>query len=57
VKGAKLEDFEGMKVTSFGQVKAKTVTTTDEVIKEQVRVLGQQMSEKCCTQTLVCILL
>jgi hypothetical protein len=34
----------------MGQMNAKNGTTTDEVIKEQAKVLGQQMSDKFYTQ-------
>jgi hypothetical protein len=44
LKGAKLEDFEDVLVTWIWQVNSKNGTAADEVIKEQVKALGQQMS-------------
>jgi hypothetical protein len=45
--GAKLEDIVDALVIWIGQVNVKNVTATDEVIKEEAKVIGQQM---CVTQ-------
>jgi hypothetical protein len=42
---AELEDLEAVKVTWTGQVKVKNETATDEVIKEQMNVIGEQVRE------------
>jgi hypothetical protein len=44
VKGAKLEDLEGVLVIWTGQVNAKIGTATDEAIEEQAKIFGQQMN-------------
>jgi hypothetical protein len=41
LKGAKLEDLEAVLIIWLGQVNLKNGTATDEVIKEQVKVLGK----------------
>jgi hypothetical protein len=46
MKDAELEDLEDMLIIWIRQVNAKNGTKTDEVIKEQAKVLDQQMSEK-----------
>jgi urease gamma subunit len=44
LNGAKLEDLEDVLIISIRQVNAKNGTETDEVMKEQAKVLGQQMN-------------
>jgi hypothetical protein len=44
LKGVELEDLEETLVIWTGQVSAKNVTATYEVIKAQAKVCGQQMS-------------
>jgi hypothetical protein len=55
LKHAKFEDREDALVRPIliGQVNAKSGTVTDEVIKEQAKVLSQQMSVKFSTEKLV----
>jgi hypothetical protein len=43
-EGRKIEDLEDASVIWTGQVNAKNRTATDEVVEEQVKVPGQQMS-------------
>ncbi|XP_021916826.1 tigger transposable element-derived protein 6-like [Zootermopsis nevadensis] len=43
LKGAKHEDLEDALIIWIGQVNARNGTTTDGVIKEQAKVIGQQM--------------
>jgi hypothetical protein len=42
--GAKLEDFEDVLDIWIGQLNVRNGTAADEVIKEQMTVLGQQMN-------------
>jgi hypothetical protein len=44
VKGAKLEVLEDVLVTAIGQVNVKIGTATSEVVKEQVKVIVQQVN-------------
>jgi hypothetical protein len=44
LKGAKLEDLADALVIWIWQVNVKNGKATDEIIKEQVKLLGQQMS-------------
>jgi hypothetical protein len=53
LKGEKREDLEDVSVIWIGQVYTNNETATDKIIKEQVKILVQQMSEKFCTQELV----
>jgi hypothetical protein len=46
LKGTRLEDFKDASVNWIWQVKVRNGTANDEVIKEQVKVLGQQISVK-----------
>jgi hypothetical protein len=43
-KGTKFEDIEDASVIWMGQVNVKNGTATDEVIKEEVKAVGQQMT-------------
>jgi hypothetical protein len=44
LKGGKLQDLDDTLVTWIGQVNVKNGTAIDEVIKEQEKILGQQMT-------------
>jgi hypothetical protein len=57
LKGAKLEDLENLLVIWMVQFSAKNGTVPDEVVKEQVKMIGQQMGGQICIQTMVCVLL
>jgi hypothetical protein len=46
LKGARLDDLKDALDIWIWQVNVNNGTATDEVIKEQVKVLGQQMSVK-----------
>lgn len=45
----KFEDLEDALVIWLGQVNVKNETSTDEVIKEEVKAAGQQMSLANCS--------